>query len=113
MEQVVEESIGRTSSLEWVVQDVAKEVLSAEQMYPWWPRNPVHQAAIASEESGEVVKEVNNFYWRHGESSRASIYGEAIQAAAMWVRFAMYLEAQPMKTELPDTEPVKNTKETE
>lgn len=66
---------------------VGEELLRARSRYPWWPDDAIHAAAIASEESGEVVKAVNNWHWRQGDDTLDDIRAEAIQAIAMWVRF--------------------------
>jgi NTP pyrophosphatase (non-canonical NTP hydrolase) len=71
-----------------VFEAVQAELASARTRYPWWPnRSIVHAAAIASEESGEVVKAANNWYWRQGDDTTEDIRKEAVQAIAMWVRF--------------------------
>lgn len=66
---------------------VARELEKARARYPFWPADIVAAAAIASEESGEVIKATNEFYWSQGDSKLADIRVEAIQAIAMWVRF--------------------------
>jgi hypothetical protein len=66
---------------------VRAELDKARTKYPHWPSDMVHAAAIASEESGEVVKSVNNHFWKHGDDTWADIEKEAVQAIAMWCRF--------------------------
>jgi NTP pyrophosphatase (non-canonical NTP hydrolase) len=66
---------------------VRAELDKARTRYPWWPQDMVHAAAIASEESGEVVKAVNNYYWEQGDDTWTDIEKEAVQAMAMWCRF--------------------------
>jgi hypothetical protein len=66
---------------------VQAELAKARARYSFWPSDMVHAAAIASEESGEVVKAVNNRFWAHGDDTFADIQKEAVQAIAMWVRF--------------------------
>lgn len=66
---------------------VQAELDKARAMFPWWPSDIVQAAAIASEESGETVKAVNNYYWSHGDDTLTDIRKEAIQAIAMWIRF--------------------------
>lgn len=66
---------------------VLNEVNRARAKYPKWPDNIVMAAAVASEESGETVKACNNYFWRHGNDTPEDIQKEAIQAAAMWIRF--------------------------
>lgn len=72
---------------EQIFNQVRAELAKARTRYPWWPVDMVHAAAIAAEESGEVVKAVNNRFWAHGDDSWADVQKEAIQAIAMWVRF--------------------------
>ena len=66
---------------------VRTELDRARMRYPAWPTDIVHAAAIASEESGEVVKSVNNYFWDQGDDTWQDIEKEAIQAIAMWCRF--------------------------
>ena len=66
---------------------IVQEVYSATSRYPLWPSNLVMAAAIAEEESGEVVKECNTYHWKQGPTTLDDIRKEAIQAAAMWIRF--------------------------
>ena len=68
-----------------IIQQIVEEVKRAESIHPKWPSDPVHAAAILSEEAGEVVKAVNNVATKHkGDSDYLT---EAIQCAAMCVRF--------------------------
>ena len=70
-----------------IFDEVRAELSRARTRYPWWPSDMVHAAAVASEESGEVVKAVNNYFWSHGNDTLDDIRKEAIQAIAMWTRF--------------------------
>jgi len=68
--------------------DLARaELARARAKYPHWPADLVHAAAIASEESGEVVKAVNSYHWQQGDATLEDIRAEAVQAIAMWTRF--------------------------
>jgi DNA-binding CsgD family transcriptional regulator len=67
--------------------DLARaELARARAKYPAWPSDLVHAAAIASEESGEVVKACNSYVWQQGDETPADIRKEAVQAIAMFVR---------------------------
>ena len=70
-----------------VTELVSAELARARHKFPWWPNDLVKACAIASEESGEVTKAVNNYYWAHGNDTPIDIQAEAIQAIAMLVRF--------------------------
>lgn len=66
---------------------VRLELRYARSKYPDWPIDLIHAAAIAAEETGEVVKACNNFYWQQGDDSIDDIRKEAVQAIAMLFRF--------------------------
>lgn len=65
---------------------VLDELNRARALYPWWPDDLIRAAAIAAEESGEVVKSCNDLV-HHNKATLEDIRAEAIQAAAMWLRF--------------------------
>lgn len=87
-----ERVVGTAHVIGEIMIEVGDEVLSAMERYPWWPTDIVHAAAIAAEEAGEVTKGVNNHYWDQGKDSLHEIRKEAIQAAAMYVRFIHNLD---------------------
>jgi hypothetical protein len=82
------------------------ELKHAEKNWPDWPEDLIHGAAIVSEEAGELVRAANNGgqsdsvritrsaaeYDSHMELSREMMATEAIQTAAMAVRFLKNLE---------------------
>jgi len=73
-----------------IAHEILIEVRRAETIHPNWPSDPVHAAAILAEESGEVVKAVNNVVTKHkGDSDYRT---EAIQCAAMCIRFLKNLD---------------------
>jgi len=72
------------------VEEILKEMHRAEVLHPNWPTDPVHAAAILSEEAGEVVKAVNNIVEKHLDDS--DYRTEAIQCGAMCLRFLKNLE---------------------
>lgn len=67
--------------------EVETEVNRARSLYPDWPLNIVHAAAIAAEEMGEIVKDCNTFHWRQGKATVQDVRKEAIQTIAMLYRF--------------------------
>lgn len=73
-----------------IVQDILRELERAEGLYPTWPTDQVHAAAIVAEESGELVRAVLNESY-HGASPEDSDR-EAVQTAAMAIRFLMHRE---------------------
>lgn len=73
-----------------VFADVAAEVLRAEKKHPGWPSDAVHAAAIVGEEAGELLQAA--LQWHYEGGNLASMRKEAVQTAAMAVRFLIYLE---------------------
>lgn len=61
------------------------ELHRARHLYPNWPTDLVHAAAIVSEECGEVLQAANNLAM-HGRGSAHHVRIEAIQAGAMVLR---------------------------
>ena len=68
-----------------VMQLIMDELRRAEKLHPYWPEHIVEQGAIIAEESGEVVKAINDFYW-HKAATKAEIAKEVIQTAAMCIK---------------------------
>lgn len=89
----------RTPTVDEVLADAVAELNRARAKFPDWQQDPVHGAAVAAEEAGEVTKAVNNFYWSHGADQPADIYGEVVQAIAMYLRFAVDSEWMEIKQE--------------
>ena len=72
---------------------IQTELRFAISTYPDWPDDIVHAAAIVAEEAGELLQVANNVRWQHKDGgSVAKLRKEAIQTAAMAVRFLMNLE---------------------
>jgi hypothetical protein len=64
---------------------ILTELEYACEQHPGWPADPVHQAAIVAEESGELVQAVlQHVYEPHKGGNPIK---EAVQTAAMAVRF--------------------------
>jgi NTP pyrophosphatase (non-canonical NTP hydrolase) len=75
-----------------VVADVNNEVIRATDMFPDWPLDARHACMIVAEECGELVCAVNDRDADTGkreQSSDVHVYTEAIQTAAMAIRFAV------------------------
>lgn len=74
-----------------VVSEVLKEVEKATAKFPTWPTDPLHALAVLGEEYGELTKAVLQFTYEPHKTNLQEIRTEAIQTAAMAVRFAMSL----------------------
>lgn len=61
------------------------ELHRTRQLYPLWPADLVHAAAVVTEEAGEVLKAANDVQW-HNKSSREELTRETIQMIAMGIR---------------------------
>ena len=80
------------STFTQIVDEVAIEMSKAVAKFPKWPTDPLHAIAILGGEYGELNKAVlQNTYEPH-KTSVDEIRMEAIQTAAMAIRFLMSLE---------------------
>lgn len=69
------------------------EIRRAIAKFPTWPTDPFHALAVVGEEYGELQKAtLQHVYEHHKGVTRQDIEMEAIQTAAMAVRFIMSLE---------------------
>ena len=57
----------------------------AGKLHPDWPTSPIHQAAIVTEEAGELLQASLNHNERRG--SKKAMITEAIHTAATVIRF--------------------------
>lgn len=63
------------------------ELKNAIAKYPEWPTDIIHAAAVVNEEAGELIRACLNHSY-HG-ADEADVQREAIQTAAMAIRFIM------------------------
>ena len=76
----------------FLVQEVLAELRRAERIHPTWPDDPIYAAAIIGEEAGEVIKAVNNAVTGKKDGKDSDYRTEAIQCAAMCIRFLKNLD---------------------
>lgn len=77
-----------------ILDDIANEVVSAKAKFPSWPDDPFHALAVISEEFGELNQAVvQHVYEPKKKVEHDDIRDEAIQLAAMAVRFVMSLDS--------------------
>ncbi len=67
---------------------IAREYIRAKAKHPQWPSDIIHAAAIVAEESGELIRAA--LQEQYEETSSESTYTEAIQTAAMGLRFYLH-----------------------
>ena len=75
-----------------VFADIATEVERATAKFPTWPTDPLHALAVVQEEAGELQKEVLQLTYEPHKSSHIAVRREAVQLAAMAIRFLMSLD---------------------
>lgn len=75
-----------------VLAEVFEELKCAQLLHPQWPTDPLHAVAILGEEYGELVQSVLQASYEHEKSTPAHVRIEAIQTAAMALRFLLSLD---------------------
>ena len=75
-----------------LVRPVLDELSRALQKFPTWPTDPLHAMGVVAEEVGELAKEVLQLVYEPHKSSQEAVRAEAIQAAAMLLRFIASLD---------------------
>lgn len=79
---------------EWIV-EVLAELEMAKINHPNFPVDPIHQAAIVAEESGELVRAALQFKYEKGPFFH--MHKEAVQTCAMALRFLTNQQATARK----------------
>ena len=69
------------------------EVEKATAKFPTWPTDPLHALSVLGEEFGELTKEVVQLVYEPHKSSKEAVRDEAIQTAAMAIRFVLSLDS--------------------
>ena len=75
-----------------ILSAVYGELDRAVAKFPTWPTDPLHALAVLGEEFGELTKDVLQMTYEPGKSSAEKVRAEAIQTAAMALRFAASLD---------------------
>lgn len=76
-----------------ITAQVLAELERAMRKFPTWPTDPLHALAVLGEEFGELTKDVLQLTYEPHKTTRANVRTEAIQTAAMALRFAASLDA--------------------
>lgn len=85
--------VNNTPNLDSAIRDILTEFHAATANFPQWPTDPLHALAVVQEEVGEVQKEVLQLTYEPHKSSVEKVRKEAIQMAAMSLRFLLSLDA--------------------
>lgn len=78
---------------ETVLNSVFTELNRAIAKFPTWPTDPLHAVAVLGEEFGELTKDVLQMTYEPGKTNAENVRKEAIQTAAMALRFVASLDA--------------------
>ena len=79
-------------------QQVFDEIERAIAKFPTWPTDPLHALAVLGEEFGELTKATLQAVYEPHKSSMADVREEAIQTAAMALRFVESLDRYELIT---------------
>lgn len=74
------------------VDEVTEELFRATKKFPTWPTDPIHAAAVLGEEFGELMQATLEHTYEPDKSSFDDVRKEAIQTAAMALRFVLSLD---------------------
>lgn len=86
-----------TSLLDIAISLVRDEVGRAQRKFPTWPTDPIHALGVVAEEFGELSKAVVQQTYEPHKNRPDELRKEAIQCAAMALRFVMSLDAYEVK----------------
>lgn len=82
-----------TVEASYVMNSVFTELTRAIAKFPTWPTDPLHAIAVLGEEFGELTKDVLQMTYEPGKTTAENVRKEAIQTAAMALRFVASLDA--------------------
>jgi len=72
--------------------DILQEVEQAMAKFNTWPTDPFHALAVLGEEFGELTKGIVQLTYEPHKTTPAEVRNEAIQTAAMALRFVRSLD---------------------
>lgn len=72
----------------YIVERILEELERAEKKHQQWPVDVIHAAAIITEESGELMRAA--LQWNYENGQQEELKKEAIQTAAMCIRFLQH-----------------------
>lgn len=80
-----------------IIREVICELERATKKFPTWPTDPLHALAVLGEEFGELTKATLQMTYEPHKVTRAELRLEALQTAAMALRFAASLDVYACK----------------
>ncbi len=81
-----------TGSASSVLAEIEAEISRATAKFPTWPTDALHAVGVVAEEMGELQKEVMQLTYEPHKSTPETVRKEAVQLAAMSIRFLMSLD---------------------
>lgn len=75
-----------------IYDEIHAEEIRAVGKFPTWPTDPLHALAVLGEEFGELTQATLQAAYEPHKSTPADVRAEAIQTAAMAVRFLRSLD---------------------
>lgn len=84
-------------SVDAVLDAVREELKRAQTKFPTWPTDPLHAMAILQEEAGELQQSVLQRVYEPEKTTVFFVRSEAVQVAAMAVRFLLSLDKYEFK----------------
>lgn len=86
-----ESEVGKLEIL-GIFNDITRELDRAVSKFPEYPTDPLHALAVLGEEYGELNKAVLQLTYEPLKTSKDEVRSEAIQTAAMAIRFLLSLD---------------------
>ena len=77
--------------------EILNEVNNAVDKFPTWPNDVLHAVAVLGEEFGELTKAALQLTYEPHKTSMSELRKEAIQTAAMSIRFLQSLDVYDFK----------------
>lgn len=80
-----------------MIDPILDELKRAVTKFPTWPTDPLHAVGVLGEEFGELQKEVLQMCYEPHKTNKDEIKKEALQTAAMAIRFYLSLDKYDYK----------------
>ena len=89
----VEEGMNKSETIKLIIEELER----AEDKFPGFPVDPIHALAVVQEEVGETQKAILQAIYEPGKSDMHDVRNEAVQMAAMSVRFLLNIHNYEFK----------------
>ncbi len=80
-----------------LIPEIEAELAKATTKFPTWPTDPVHAAGVVGEEYGELQQAILEHTYEPHKSTKEDVRKEAIQVAAMAIRFLRSMDTYEFK----------------